>query len=67
MKYIVLFLFAYLGSNLIFSFLNFNYNFMSDSFDLTKLLIDFGVFIVLWALADLGYKKFTKRSGVTNS
>ncbi|PSV20811.1 hypothetical protein C0W44_09750 [Photobacterium leiognathi subsp. mandapamensis] len=67
MKFIVPFLFAYLGSKLIFSFFNFSYNFISDSFDLTNLLIDIGVFAVLWVLAELSYKKFTERSRMTNS
>ncbi|AYF20116.1 hypothetical protein FORC71_1744 [Vibrio parahaemolyticus] len=67
MKFIVPFLFAYLGSKLIFSFFNFSYNFISDSFGLINLLIDIGVFVVLWVLAELSYKKFTERSRMTNS
>lgn len=67
MKYIVPFLFAYLGSKLIFSLFNFSYNFISDSFDLINLTIDIGVFAVLWVLADLSYKKFAEGSRMTNS
>ncbi|HHF3077078.1 TPA: hypothetical protein ACPJ1A_004643 [Vibrio diabolicus] len=67
MKYVIVFLFAYLGSRLIFSLFNFSYNIISDPFDLTSLLIDIGVFLMLWVLADLGFNKFAGRHQVTNS
>ncbi|MCF7487101.1 hypothetical protein [Vibrio sp. A2-1] len=67
MKYIVQFLFAYIGSKLIFGFFNFNYNFISDPFDLMSLVVDIGVFVVLWVLADFGFKVFARRKRETNS
>ncbi len=67
MNYIIPFLVAYIGSKLIFSFFNFSYNFISAPFDLINLLIDTGVFVLLWVLADLAVKKFTVKRRVTNS
>ncbi|OEE99373.1 hypothetical protein A1QK_11890 [Vibrio genomosp. F10 str. 9ZD137] len=67
MKYVIVFLFAYFGSRLIFSLFNFSYNIISDPFDLTSFLIDIGVFVMLWILAELGFKKFAGRRQVTNS
>ncbi|RTR30152.1 hypothetical protein EKG39_16085 [Shewanella atlantica] len=67
MNYIIPFLVAYIGSKLIFSFFNFSYNFISDPFDLINLLIDTGMFVLLWVLADLAVKKFTVKRRVTNS
>lgn len=67
MKYVIPFLFAYIGSRLIFSLFKFNYNIISDPFNLTSFLLDIGVFVMLWILAELGIKKFSERRNVTNS
>tara|TARA_B100001013_G_scaffold115464_1_gene66438 strand:+ start:37 stop:246 length:210 start_codon:yes stop_codon:yes gene_type:complete len=40
-------LFAYIGSKVLFNFFNFKYNFLTDGFDIAKLMIDLGVFLVL--------------------
>ncbi|RTR37220.1 hypothetical protein EKG38_20005 [Shewanella canadensis] len=67
MNYIIPFLVAYIGSKLIFSFFNFSYNFITAPFDLINFLIDTGVFVLLWVLADLAVKKFTVKRRVKNS
>ena len=50
MKFLVPFLVAYLGKILLFRFFDFNYVLFSDPFDVVKLLIDVGVFFVLFML-----------------
>ena len=67
MKYVMVFLFAYFGSRLILSLFNFSYNIISDPFDLTSFLIDIGVFVMLWVVAELGFKKFVGKCQATNS
>ena len=60
MKFLIPFLIAYLGSKLIFSFLNFNYAVFNDPFDLIKLLIDISVFFVLFAFGERFFNTFFK-------
>ena len=44
-------LFAYIGQKYLFNLFNFNYDVFNDSFDITKFLIDFGVFMALFFFA----------------
>ena len=43
--------FAYLGQKFLFSLFDFNYSIFNDGFDITKLLIDLGVWIALFVPA----------------
>ena len=49
MSYGIAFLVAYFGQKYLFNLFNFNYDVFNDSFDITKLLIDFVVFIALFS------------------
>jgi hypothetical protein len=49
-KFLVPFLIAYLGSKAVFYYFSFNYSLFSDAFDIQKLFIDLGVFMVLFYL-----------------
>ena len=48
MNLLVPFLIAYLGSELVFRFFDFNYDIFNEPFSLAKLLIDIGVFGMLF-------------------
>ncbi len=52
-------LFALLAHDYLLNLFNFNYDIFNDSFDITKLLIDFGVFFAPFACAYfvIGYFK----------
>lgn len=50
MKFLVPFIVAYLGKKIIFHFLGFSYDPYNDPFEVVMLLIDVGVFLVLWVL-----------------
>ena len=53
------FLIAFFGSKGIFYLFSFNYSVFSDTFDIQKLLIDLGVFGVLFYISSIGVNYFT--------
>ena len=58
------FLVAFCGSKVIFHFMDFSYSVFTDPFDIEKLLIDIGVFFVLFSIGWMAYYLFKpKRSG----
>ena len=52
-------LFALIGQKYLFNLIDFNYDLFNDSFDIAKLMIDFGVYIALFSCAFfvIGYFK----------
>lgn len=58
LNFLVPFLIAYLGSKGIFYYFSFEYSLFSDAFDIQKLLIDLGVFIVLFYIGTILAKRF---------
>lgn len=58
MKFLVAFLFGFLGSKLLFSFLDFKYAVFSEPFDFIKLLIDIGVFGIFFFAGTVFFNKF---------
>lgn len=58
LNFIIPFLIAYLGSKGVFYFFSFEYSLFSDAFDVKKLLIDLGVFFILFYLGSIGVKCF---------
>ena len=58
MKFFIPFLIAYLGSKLVFSFFDFKYAIFSEPFDVVKLLIDIGVFGILFFAGTTLFNKF---------
>ena len=60
MMWIIPALFAFIGQKYLFKLFNFNYDVFNDSFDITKLLIDFGVFIALFFLASVAIDRLRK-------
>ena len=57
-NFLVPFLIAYLGSKGIFYYFSFEYSLFSDAFDIQKLLIDLGVFMVLFYIGTILAKHF---------
>jgi len=53
LNFLIPFLVAYLGSKGIFYYFSFEYSVFSDAFDIQKLLIDLGVFVVLFHLGTI--------------
>ena len=53
-------LFAYIGSKVLFNFFDFNYNPFTDRFDIAKLIIDLGVFLVLCYCGSIAIRYFKK-------
>ncbi len=53
LNFLIPFLVAYLGSKGIFYYFSFEYSLFSDAFDIQKLLIDLGVFVVLFYLGTI--------------
>jgi len=53
LNFLIPFLFAYLGSKGIFYYFSFEYDVFDDVFDIQKLLIDFGVFALLFYLGTI--------------
>jgi len=53
LNFLIPFLVAYLGSKGIFYYFSFEYSVFSDAFDIQKLLIDLGVFVVLFYLGTI--------------
>lgn len=53
------FLIAFFGSKVIFYLFSFDYSVFSDTFDIQKLLIDLGVFGVLFYISSIGVNYFT--------
>ena len=51
---------AFIGQKYLFKVFNFNYDVFNDSFDTTKLLIDFGVFMALFFVASLAVDRLKK-------
>ena len=51
---------AFIGQKYLFKLFNFNYDVFNDSFDIAKLLIDFGVFMALFFCAALAIDRFKK-------
>ena len=51
---------AFIGQKYLFKLFNFNYDVFNDSFDTTKLLIDFGVFMALFFVASLAVDRLKK-------
>jgi hypothetical protein len=60
MKFLIPFLIAFIGSKLIFRLFDFNYSLFSDPFDGVKLLIDTGVFFILFVLGTMLSDKILK-------
>lgn len=60
MKFLIPFLIAFIGSKLIFRLFDFNYSLFSDPFDGVKLLIDTGVFFILFVLGAMLSDKMLK-------
>jgi hypothetical protein len=60
MNFLIPFLIAFIGSKLIFSYFGFNYNTFSDPFDITKVVIDIGVFSALYILGSIVFNKIKK-------
>ena len=58
MKFLVAFLFGFLGSKLLFSLLDFKYAVFSEPFDIIKLLIGTGVFGIFFFAGTVFFKKF---------
>ena len=56
----IAFPFAYFGQKILFNLFNFNYDVFNDSFDITKLLIDFVVFIALFSFAAIAIDRLKK-------
>ena len=48
---------AYIASRVIFAAAGFTYNIFSDPFDLGKLVVDFGAWVVLYALSYLVFAR----------
>ena len=51
---------AFIGQKYLFKLFDFNYNVFNDSFDTTKLLIDFGVFMALFFFASIVVTRLKK-------
>ncbi len=60
--FLVPFLVAYIGSKIIFNYLSFDYSVLRDKFDITKLLIDIGVFGVLFYIGHKGTNRLLNSS-----
>lgn len=59
----IAFLFAFIGSRVVFHLMDFQYKLFSDPFDLGKFLIDIGVFFGLFFIGMMVYNLFkSKRS-----
>ena len=61
MSYGIAFLVAYFGQKYLFNLFNFNYDVFNDDFNITKLLIDFGVFVALFIFASIVIDRFKKK------
>jgi hypothetical protein len=59
LNFLIPFLIAFFGSKGIFYLFSFNYSVFSDTFDIQKLLIDLGVFGVLFYISSIGVNYFT--------
>ena len=59
-KWFLSVLFALLAHDYLLNFFNFNYDIFNDSFDIIKLLIDFGVFFALLSCASFVIDLFKK-------
>ena len=53
-------LFALIGQKYLFNLFDFKYDIFNDSFDIAKLMIDFGVFIALFSCAYFAIGLFKK-------
>ena len=53
-------LFAIIGQKCLFNLFDFNYDVFNDSFDITKFLIDFGVFMALFFFAYVAIDRLRK-------
>lgn len=58
--FIIPVLFAYIGSKVLFNFFDFKYNFLTDRFDIAKLMIDLGVFLMLCYCCSMAIRYFKK-------
>lgn len=58
LNFIIPLLIAYLGSKGIFYYFSFEYSIFADAFSVQKLLIDLGVFVVLFYLGTILVKHF---------
>ena len=54
-------IFAVFGQKYLFNLFNFNYDVFNDDFNITKLLIDFGVFVALFIFASIVIDRFKKK------
>jgi len=61
MNYAIPFFLAYLGKKLLYLAIGYDYNIFKDTFDLAKLVIDLGIFALLWFLGIVLYNKFVKK------
>ena len=59
-KWFVSVLFALVVHDYLLNLFNFNYDIFNESFDITKLLIDFGVFFALLSCASFVIDRFKK-------
>ncbi|GIU08209.1 hypothetical protein TUM4641_21870 [Shewanella morhuae] len=57
MKFFIFFIFAFIGSKLLFKYFDFHYDIFSDSFELLKFIIDTGVFVVIFISTQILYEK----------
>jgi len=58
LNFLIPFLIAYLGSKGVFYYFSFEYSLFSDAFDIQKLLIDLGVFGILFYIGTILAKYF---------
>ena len=57
LKFFISFIFAFIGSKLLFKYFDFNYDIFSDPLDPLKFIIDTGVFVVIFISTRILYEK----------
>jgi len=67
LKFFISFIFAFIGSKLLFKYFDFNYDIFSDPLDPLKFIIDTGVFVVIFISTQILYEKYWEKRINKNS
>jgi len=62
LKFFTSFIFAFIGSKLLFKYFDFHYDIFSDTFEPLKFIIDTGVFIVIFISTQILYEKIFSKT-----
>ncbi len=62
LKFFTSFIFAFIGSKLLFKYFDFHYDIFSDHFEPLKFIIDTGVFVVIFISTQILYEKIFSKT-----